>query len=68
VDYEAVDAKVKAYDKQSFRKWREEMQASGEYERTMTRIFNGWDKAPPDQIKPWAEQDEKLIARWLAEG
>ena len=65
VDYEAVDARAKEYDRRSFRQWRAEEQAAGTYEQTMARIHSGWDDLGEDQITPWAEQDEKLIEQWL---
>lgn len=65
VDCEAVDAKVKAYDKQSFRQWRRQMKAKGVYEATMARIFAGWDDLGEAPIPPWTQEDEKLIDRWL---
>ncbi len=70
VDYEAVDAKVKDYDKRSFRQWRSEQLAAGTYERNMARIFSGWDGLAEDDpaISPWTEEDEKLITDWLGEG
>ncbi len=68
VDYEAVDAKVKAYDRRSFRQWREQMKAKGLYEKTMARIFSGWDNLPADAITPWTEKDEALIQQWMAGG
>lgn len=43
VDYPAVDAKVKDYDRRSFAQWRRERQAEGDYERLMTRVYSGWD-------------------------
>jgi arylsulfatase K len=67
VDCEAVDAKVKAYDKRSFRQWREETKAEGTYEKLMAQLFSGWDNVPADQIAPWTDKDEALIRRWLGE-
>lgn len=65
VDYPAVDAKVKAYDKASFRQWREETRADGTYEKLMAQLFSGWDGVPAAEIKPWTEKDEALIQQWL---
>ncbi len=67
VDYEAVDAKVKEYDRRSFRQWRDQQRAAGTYEQNMARIHSGWDNLPDDEIIPWTEQDEKLIDQWLAQ-
>ena len=65
VDYEAVDAKVKAYDRASFRQWREEHMASGDYHELMTRIFSGWDGLAEGEGEPWSEAEEHLIESWL---
>ncbi len=65
VDYEAVDAKVKAYDRESFRKWRQEQKELGTYWAYMSRIFSGWDDLAEDQVQPWTEEDEKNIEQWL---
>ena len=67
VDYEAVDRKVKAYDKASFLKWRQECLESGDYNELMARIFSGWDDLSEGDIKPWTEDDERLIESWLSE-
>lgn len=52
LDYEAVDAHVKDYDRESFRRWRQE---AGEetYRRTMTKLFRGWGEAQFEQIEEW---------------
>lgn len=65
VDYEAVDAMAKEYDKRSFRAWRSEMKAKGTYEETMARIFSGFDYLAPQQVKPWTAKDDRQITRWL---
>jgi len=62
-----VDAKVKEYDRRSFRQWRDQQRAAGTYEQNMARIHSGWDNLPDGQIIPWTEQDEKLIDQWLAQ-
>jgi arylsulfatase K len=70
VDYEAVAGKVRAYDQTSFRAWRAEQQAAGEYESTMARIHSGWNHFE-DQgrtIQPWTDEDEARIEDWLAKG
>jgi arylsulfatase A-like enzyme len=66
VDYEAVDAKVKSYDRASFRRWRDEHIASGDYLELMTRIFSGWDGLAEGEGEPWNDADEHLIESWLA--
>jgi len=65
VDYEAVDARVKAYDRRSFGAWREEHRAAGDYERLMARIHSGWDDLPDEKVRPWTAEDEAQIDRWL---
>lgn len=67
VDYEAVDAKVKAYDRASFAAWREEMKSQGKYEDVMSQIFSGYDGVNAKTAKPWTAEDEAKIERWLAE-
>ncbi len=66
VDYEAVDARVKEYDRQSFRHWRQGQRDAGTYRRTMARIFSGWDGLDPQDADPWTDQDEARIEAWLA--
>jgi arylsulfatase A-like enzyme len=66
VDYPAVDAKVKAYDRESFSRWREETKAKGQYEKTMSRIFSGWDDVPAGGMRPWTAADEARIEKWLS--
>jgi arylsulfatase A-like enzyme len=65
VDYPAVDAKVKAYDRQSFRQWRDETKANGTYDKLMAQISSGWDDLRDDEIQPWTDKDEALIRKWL---
>lgn len=65
VDYEAVDAKVKAYDRDAFRRWREEEQKAGTYMENMARVFSGWDDLRPEDVTPWTEEDEARIIEWL---
>ena len=65
VDYKAVDAKVKAYDRASFAAWRAEMKAKGQYESLMSEIFSGADHVDASQLKPWTAQDEAQIEKWL---
>jgi arylsulfatase A-like enzyme len=65
VDYEEVDARAKAYDRHSFRQWRREQLAAGTYQRTISRIYSGWDDLADDEIQPWTDADERQIERWL---
>jgi len=65
VDCEAVDAKVKAYDKRSFRQWRAETKADGTYAKLMAQLFSGWDNLRDDEITPWTDKDEALILQWM---
>jgi len=65
VDYEAVDAKVKAYDRASFAAWREEMKKQGKYEEEMARIFSGYDGVNAKTAKTWTPEDEAQVERWL---
>lgn len=53
-DYPAVDAKVKQYDKDSFRRWRASL-SDQEYQKSMTQMYAGW--------KP---EHEAMIQSWLA--
>jgi arylsulfatase K len=68
VDYPAVDAQVKAYDRASFAAWRSEMKARGRYESLMAEIFSGGDKVDAAHLKPWTARDEAQIEKWLSQG
>jgi len=65
VDYEAVDAKVKAYDRDAFGRWQDEERKAKTYEETMARVFSGWDDLEPEDIVPWKDEDEARIEAWL---
>ena len=65
VDYEAVDAKVKAYDRRSFAQWREEQRAAGTCELMMARICSGWDGLENDTTLTWPRKCEEQIQAWL---
>ncbi|HPZ84704.1 MAG TPA: hypothetical protein PL064_14790, partial [Thermogutta sp.] len=65
VDYEAVDAKAKAYDRASFAAWREEHKQKGDYEQLMAIIFSGYDGVNAAKAKPWTPEDEAKVERWL---
>lgn len=66
VDYEAIDAKVKIYDKESFRVWRTSHIQQGDYQELMARVYSGWDNLLDDEIIPWSQEDEKQIEGWLS--
>lgn len=66
VDYEAVDARVKAYDRASFAQWRRDHLAAGDYRALMSRIFSGWDRLSEGETRPWGDEDETRIERWLS--
>lgn len=68
VDYEAVDRKVKAYDRASFRQWRQEQLAAGTYRAVMARIFSGWDDLRDGEGDPWTDEEERGIEDWLGMG
>jgi len=69
VDYEAVDAKVKAYDRAAFSQWREKQRAEGTYRANMAKVYSGWDHLADDdpRIVPWTDEDEARIEAWLQE-
>ncbi len=52
VDYPAVDAKVKQYDKSNFLKWRAAMTPE-EYNKSMASIYQGWNPSHEAQIRKW---------------
>lgn len=57
VDYEAVDAKAKAYDKASFRQWQDEL-GEAECRETLAGLFK----------EPWTAEHTQLLEKWLADG
>ena len=67
VDYEAVDAKVKRYDKESFRRWRDEQIQAGTYRQLMGRIHSGWDRPSDNDAAAWDDEKEAQIRQWLAQ-
>jgi len=68
VDYDTVDARAKAYDRESFRRWREKERAAGTYEKNMAWIHSGFDRMKAEDAQPWTIADEALIEKWLAQG
>ena len=67
VDYQEVDARAEAYDRHALVRWRREQLAAGTYERTMARVYSGWDGLGDDEVQPWTEEDEALFASWLGD-
>jgi arylsulfatase K len=65
VDYETVDARVKAYDQRCFRRWRQEQRSAGTYESSMARIYSGWDDIRDEQVRPWTAEDEARVVAWM---
>ena len=52
VDYEAVDAKVKQYDRDSYRAWRAEI-GEEPYEQAMSEILPGWSDREREMTEAW---------------
>ena len=67
VDVEEVDRKAKKYDKENFRKWRQEHLEKGDYNKIMATVYSGFDRLAIEDIIPWREEDEKQIKEWLDE-
>ncbi|MHC4718383.1 MAG: sulfatase-like hydrolase/transferase [Planctomycetota bacterium] len=68
VDCDAVDAKVKAYDRESFRRWRHDQRGVGTYGRNMAIIHSGWTGVTPETADPWTREDEEQVEEWLSQG
>jgi len=66
-DLDKVASQVKEYEQDSFRVWRDEQKAAGTYEKTMARIYSGWDNPEELNIRPWSEADENKVMAWLEE-
>lgn len=64
-DLEAVNSRVREYEQDSFRIWRQEQLAAGTYHDNMSRIYSGWDGIAPEDIRPWSDEDEKMVLEWL---
>ncbi len=64
-DLDAVNRRVREYEQDSFRIWRQEQLAAGTYHDNMSRIYSGWDDIAPEDIRPWSEEDEKMVLEWL---
>ncbi len=65
-DYEVVARRVREYERESFRRWRAEQHAAGQYEALMARIFSGWRPEGDPRIEPWTADNEAVVERWLA--
>ncbi len=66
-DCAGIDAAARAYDRESFLRWREGALASGTYERDMAHVYSGFDRQSIEEMRPWTAADEAVIERWLAE-
>ena len=64
-DCEGIDARAKAYDRESFVAWREQARKEGVYEDTMARVYSGHDRICIEDIAPWTDADEQRIEAWL---
>ncbi len=64
-DCEAIDARAKAYDRESFVNWREQALADGTYREQMAHIYSGYDRQCIEDIMPWTDEDEAQIEAWL---
>ncbi len=67
-DCDAIDARAKRYDRDSFKAWREKALAAGNYEETMAHVYSGFDRQSIEDIMPWTEADEARIEAWLQQG
>ncbi len=65
MDYEAVDARAKEYDREQFATWREEQIQAGTYRDRMAELYSGiW--LEPRTARPWTDAEESRIETWLA--
>jgi arylsulfatase K len=55
IDYEAVDAKVKRYDRESYKSWRAEI-GEDAYEEEMSQILPGWSDKERRITEDWLTQ------------
>lgn len=67
-DTAAIDARAKAYDRESFTNWREQALADGTYRDTMAHVYSGFDRQCIEDLMPWTDEEEGQIEAWLAEG
>ncbi len=66
-DCAGIDAAARAYDRESFLRWRAEALAAGTYERDMALVYSGFDRQSIEELRPWAAEDEARIQAWLAQ-
>jgi arylsulfatase A-like enzyme len=64
-DTAEIDARAKAYDRESFSNWREGALADGSYRDTMAHVYSGFDRQCIEDIMPWTDEDEAQIEAWL---
>ena len=64
-DCAGIDERAKRYDRESFLRWREKAGKNGVYAETMARVYSGFDRLCIEDIVPWREEDEEMIAAWL---
>jgi len=58
VDYEAVDARAKEYDRHACRAWRDGVPRA-ECQEAMTRIFRGYGEADERKVEAWLDGVKK---------
>ncbi|MCL2832074.1 MAG: sulfatase-like hydrolase/transferase [Treponema sp.] len=66
-DLDKVGSRVKEYEQDCFRVWRDEQKEAGTYLETMSRIYSGWDHPEQLVIKPWNNENEQKVLAWLEE-
>ncbi|MCL2834529.1 MAG: sulfatase-like hydrolase/transferase [Treponema sp.] len=65
-DLDMVGKLVEENGQDCFRVWRDEQKTAGTYEKTMARIYAGWDHiGGDDKIPVWSDANEKKIIGWL---
>lgn len=68
VDYPTFDFYVKENDKDCFRTWRREQVSHGTYRENMARIFSGGEHLEEGDIRPWTDEEEAELNRWMEDG
>jgi choline-sulfatase len=56
VDPEAIDAKAKRHDRESFARWRHGLDEAA-YQQAMTELYGTWDDQRQAQIDAWLNED-----------